>query len=66
MKLFLPGIMINGHSWRLVLTTYQDGKLNMGTIKPLESTETVLETFQILAGLEELIGWASNVYKKWY
>ncbi|KAK1961307.1 hypothetical protein LY78DRAFT_588983 [Colletotrichum sublineola] len=63
---FLPGVVIQGHQWRLVATTCRDHKTTLWTARQFGSTETPLGTFQAIAGLQALHRWTVEVYWPWY
>ncbi|TKW55343.1 hypothetical protein CTA1_11867 [Colletotrichum tanaceti] len=63
---FIPGVVIQGHQWRLVATTYRDHKTTLWTARQFGSTETPLGTFQAIAGLQVLQHWTGEVYWPWY
>ena len=64
---FLPGVVVQGHEWKLLITTYgEDGKTTLWTSKVFGSTSTTLETFQVVAGLRELLKWTVDTFEPWY
>ncbi|KAK2052400.1 hypothetical protein LY76DRAFT_526748 [Colletotrichum caudatum] len=63
---FLPGVVIQGHQWRLTATTFSDHKTTLWSARQFGSTETPLGTFQAIAGLQALHRWTVEVYWPWY
>lgn len=63
---FLPGIIVQGHEWSLVLSTRENGKTVLWTKKQFGSTESELGCYQIVAGIRELLRWAECEYLPWF
>ncbi|KAK2051781.1 hypothetical protein LY76DRAFT_527917 [Colletotrichum caudatum] len=63
---FLPGIVVHGHRWCFVATTYTNGKTTLWTETEFGKTSTPLGTFQAIEGLREINAWAANVFWPWY
>ncbi|KAH6972630.1 hypothetical protein EDB80DRAFT_596143 [Ilyonectria destructans] len=63
---FIPGIVVQGHEWKLVATTYKGGKTKLWTSRLFGSTQTALGTFQIVAGVARLRRWSTEEYWPWY
>lgn len=63
---FIPGIMVHGHRWFFVLSTLEGQKTIVCPERQFGSTENILETYQIVAGLRELGAWARDVYLPWF
>jgi hypothetical protein len=65
---FLPGIIVQGHRWHLVLSTY-DSKTRKTTLwadHQFGTTMRHLEIFSTIAGLRRLTAWARDVYLPWF
>ncbi|KAI8648697.1 hypothetical protein NCS57_01481900 [Fusarium keratoplasticum] len=63
---FIPGIIVNGHEWKMVAATYADGKTKLWTNQEFGTTRSVLRTFQIVAALRRLRKWSLEEYWPWY
>ncbi|KAH7019698.1 hypothetical protein EDB80DRAFT_820232 [Ilyonectria destructans] len=63
---FIPGIIVQGHRWLFVLSTLEGQKTILWTERQFGSTQSILETYQIVAGLRELGAWARDVYLPWF
>ncbi|KAH6975599.1 hypothetical protein EDB80DRAFT_768716 [Ilyonectria destructans] len=57
---FIPGVIVQGNGWHLVLSTYEDGKTKLWTTKGL------LDIYAVVAGMRELTAWARDVYLPWF
>lgn len=62
----IPGIIIQGHRWHLVLSTYEDGKTKLWTDHQFGTTQSCLEIYAVVAGMRQLTGWARDVYMPWF
>ncbi|KPM46436.1 hypothetical protein AK830_g11 [Neonectria ditissima] len=63
---FIPGIIIQGHRWVFVLSTLEGQKTILWRERQFGSTQSILETYQIVAGLRELGAWTRDVYLPWF
>ncbi|KAF5004983.1 hypothetical protein FDECE_8548 [Fusarium decemcellulare] len=63
---FLPGILVQGHKWEFVASSYQDGRTILWTERTLGSTQSEMGVFQILAGISRLRQWALEIFWPWY
>ncbi|KAI1189320.1 hypothetical protein F5B17DRAFT_391952 [Nemania serpens] len=63
---FIPGVIVQGHRWHLVLSTYEDRKTRLWTDRQFGSTQTCLETYSIIAGIRRLTAWARDTYIPWF
>ncbi|KAH6999271.1 hypothetical protein EDB80DRAFT_583949 [Ilyonectria destructans] len=63
---FIPGIIVQGHKWLFVLSTREGQKTILWTERQFGSTQSILEVYQIVAGLRELAAWARDVYIPWF
>ncbi|KAJ3532969.1 hypothetical protein NM208_g4684 [Fusarium decemcellulare] len=59
---FLPGILVQGHKWEFVASSYQDGRTILWTERTLGSTQSEMGVFQILAGISRLRQWALKIF----
>ncbi|KAH7302899.1 hypothetical protein B0I35DRAFT_365852 [Stachybotrys elegans] len=75
----LPGVIIQGHRWLFVFSTLEphttileDGtditvyRTILWTEQEFGSTQSILKTYQIVAGLRHLAGWVKDFYTPWY
>lgn len=75
---FIPGVVVHGHRWLFVFSTLEswtalvDGR-GRTVYRPVlwagqefGSTRSMRKTYQIVAGLRRLAGWATDVYMPWY
>jgi hypothetical protein len=63
---FIPAVIVQGHRWLFVLSTRQDEKTLLWKEYQFGSTSSVVETYQAVAGLRELISWAEKIYLPWF
>ncbi|KAI0441680.1 hypothetical protein F4803DRAFT_406617 [Xylaria telfairii] len=63
---FIPGVIVQGHRWHLVLSTYEDRKTKLWADRQFGSTQTCLESYSIIAGIRRLIEWARDIYIPWF
>lgn len=63
---FLPGIVVQGHEWRLVATTRKNDETILWSSYQFGSTLTTVGVFQILAGVQRLRKWSVEVFWPWY
>lgn len=63
---FIPGIIIQGHRWHLVLSTYGDGKTKLWTDYQFGTTQSCLEIYAVIAGMRQLTAWARDSYLPWF
>lgn len=63
---FIPGIIIQGHIWYLVLSTYEDRKITLWDACQFGSTQTCLGSYAIIAGIRRLTEWARDIYMPWF
>lgn len=75
---FIPGVIVQGHRWLFVFSTvdtktYQDDgkeyttyRTVLWTEQSFGSTQSHIKTYQIVAGLRKLAGWARDVYLPWH
>ncbi|UKZ53248.1 hypothetical protein TrVGV298_007040 [Trichoderma virens] len=62
---FIPGIIIQGNSWKLVISTYTDGKTTLWSGSVFGKTESLLDIYAIVAGIRELAAWGRDIYLPW-
>ncbi|KAJ2973201.1 hypothetical protein NUW58_g8995 [Xylaria curta] len=63
---FIPGVIVQGHRWHLVLSTYEDRKTKLWADRQFGSTQTCLETYSVVAGIRRLTEWARDTYIPWF
>ncbi|KAI0410581.1 hypothetical protein F5X98DRAFT_359240 [Xylaria grammica] len=63
---FIPGVIVQGHRWHLVLSTYEDRKTKLWADRQFGSTQTCLESYSVIAGIRRLIAWARDIYMPWF
>ncbi|KAM0247353.1 hypothetical protein ACHAQJ_009887 [Trichoderma viride] len=63
---FIPGIIIQGNQWHLVISTYHDGKTKLWSGLVFGKTESLLDIYSVIAGVRELTAWARDTYLPWF
>ncbi|KAI0189681.1 hypothetical protein F4808DRAFT_445296 [Astrocystis sublimbata] len=63
---FIPGVVVQGHRWYLVLSTYENGKTKLLADRQFGTTQTELGIYSTIAGIRELIAWARDEYFPWH
>ncbi|EWZ28367.1 hypothetical protein FOZG_17934 [Fusarium oxysporum Fo47] len=63
---FLPGIVIQGHIWSLVITKRNEGTTTVLCSLEFGNTGSVVGVFQVMAGLRVLRKWSLEVLWPWY
>ncbi|KAI0403089.1 hypothetical protein F4802DRAFT_573004 [Xylaria palmicola] len=63
---FIPGVIVQGHRWHLVLSTYEDRKTKLWADRQFGSTQTCLESYSVIAGIRRLTAWARDIYMPWF
>lgn len=63
---FLPGVVVQGHKWSLVLSTREGQKTILWTEREFGTTQSIQDIFKIAAGLRELAAWCRRVYLPWW
>ncbi|EMT74655.1 hypothetical protein FOC4_g10000217 [Fusarium odoratissimum] len=63
---FLPGIVIQGHTWSLVITMRNQGTTTVLCSVEFGNTSSVVGVFQVMAGLKRLRKWSLEVLWPWY
>ncbi|KAH7124482.1 hypothetical protein EDB81DRAFT_206803 [Dactylonectria macrodidyma] len=63
---FLPGVVVQGHKWSLVLSTREGQKTILWTEREFGTTQNIQDIFKIVAALRELAAWCKNVYLPWW
>ncbi|EXA29073.1 hypothetical protein FOVG_19391 [Fusarium oxysporum f. sp. pisi HDV247] len=59
---FLPGIIVQGHTWMFVATVRRNERPILFHQMPLGDTETMMGIFKLLLSLQYLRDWAENTY----
>jgi hypothetical protein len=62
---FLPGIIIQGHDWNLVITTQEKEKTILWQKIPMGSTSNTKGVYQITCCLQLLRQWAQDTVWPW-
>ncbi|KAM0364329.1 hypothetical protein ACHAPK_010716 [Fusarium culmorum] len=63
---FIPGVVVNGETWSLVIMTRTGVRTNVHKGIPFGNTGTVAGVFQVLAGLQKLRAWTLDTLWPWY
>lgn len=63
---FLPGLVVQGHTWSLVLSTREGSKTTLWTEQQFGSTRGLQDAYKVVAGLRELVAWVRDVYLPWW
>ncbi|KAG5802933.1 hypothetical protein H9Q74_011247 [Fusarium xylarioides] len=62
---FIPGIIIQGHHWHLIITTPEGEKTVFWQVKNLGDTSSSQGIYKIIHNLQLLRQWAQEEYWKW-
>ncbi|WAO97376.1 Hypothetical protein NCS54_01510100 [Fusarium falciforme] len=62
LPVFLPGVIIQGHGWYLVIATRENMKTVCWNKINIGSTDSVIGVYQIICGLQIIRRWARNSY----
>ncbi|KAF5024260.1 hypothetical protein F66182_3669 [Fusarium sp. NRRL 66182] len=63
---FIPGVIVFGEIWSLVITTRTGLRTNVYPGIPFGNSGTVVGVFQVIAGLNKLRAWALEKLWPWY
>ncbi|KAL7818547.1 hypothetical protein V8C26DRAFT_396622 [Trichoderma gracile] len=63
---FIPGIIIQGNYWKLVISTYAEGKTKLFSGFVFGKTESLMDIYAIVAGVRELTAWGRDTYLPWF
>ncbi|CAJ0542463.1 Ff.00g000910.m01.CDS01 [Fusarium sp. VM40] len=63
---FIPGIIVQGHRWLFVFSTLEGDKTVLWTERQFGTTQSILDTYAVVAGIRELARWARDVYVPWF
>ncbi|KAF4462464.1 duf895 domain membrane protein [Fusarium albosuccineum] len=63
---FLPGVVVQGHTWSLVITTRRQATTTVLCSVEFGNTGSLVGVFQVLAGLRRLRSWSLEVLWPWY
>ncbi|KAM6506802.1 hypothetical protein FALCPG4_018628 [Fusarium falciforme] len=63
---FLPGVVVQGHSWSLVVSIRRQATTTILCSVEFGNTGSIVGVFQVLAGLRRLRMWSLDVLWKWY
>ncbi|KAJ0160333.1 hypothetical protein CTA2_8148 [Colletotrichum tanaceti] len=59
---FLPGVVISGHTWTFVASTFENGKCVYYSGAELGKTSDEIGIIKVLIALQHLASWAQNTY----
>ncbi|KAE8383310.1 hypothetical protein BDV26DRAFT_277497 [Aspergillus bertholletiae] len=62
----MPGIIIQGHRWFLILSTYENEKIKVWTGHQFGTTESYLGVYTVIAGMRQLTAWGRDTYLPWF
>lgn len=62
---FIPGIIVQGHDWDLVITTTDGQQTQLWQKVTIGTTNTSKGIYQIVYALQILRQWAQDVYWPW-
>ncbi|KAI1118683.1 hypothetical protein F5Y14DRAFT_223533 [Nemania sp. NC0429] len=63
---FIPGIVVRGHEWYLVLSTYDGKKTTLWEQHHFGTTTSSHGAFCAIAGIRKLTAWAKECYWPWF
>ncbi|EXK23577.1 hypothetical protein FOMG_19662 [Fusarium oxysporum f. sp. melonis 26406] len=63
---FLPGVVVQGHIWSLVMTTRSQATTTVLCSVEFGNTSSVIGVFQVMAGLRRVRKWCLDVLWPWY
>jgi hypothetical protein len=63
---FIPGIIVQGHRWLFVFSTLEGDKTVLWTERQFGTTQSILDTYAVVAGIRELARWVRDVYAPWF
>ncbi|KAJ4249052.1 hypothetical protein NW762_012383 [Fusarium torreyae] len=63
---FLPGVVVQGHTWSLVITTRRQATTTVLCSVEFGNTSSIVGVFQVIAGLRRLRSWSLDVLWPWY
>ncbi|KAK7429856.1 hypothetical protein QQZ08_003701 [Neonectria magnoliae] len=61
----ISGVIIQGHKWLFVLSTREQFKTIFWTKRQFGTTQSIVDVYQVFAGLRQLAAWAENVHLPW-
>ncbi|PNP51175.1 hypothetical protein THARTR1_08237 [Trichoderma harzianum] len=63
---FIPGIIVQGNRWHLVLSTYHEEKTTIWAEWVFGTTKSLMDIYSVVAGVRQLTAWARDVYLPWF
>lgn len=63
---FIPGLIVQGHKWSIVFSTRNGSKTILWTEWDFGNTQSLQNTFKVIAGLREVSAWMNNNYLPWW
>lgn len=63
---FIPGILVDGHQWLLVISTYDNGMTTIWADLLFGTTQSLMTIYAVVAGVRELMAWGRDTYLPWF
>ncbi|EXK23915.1 hypothetical protein FOMG_19337 [Fusarium oxysporum f. sp. melonis 26406] len=63
---FIPGVIVQGHRWYFVLSTWHGSRTTFWAERLFGSTQSYKELYQVIAGLRHLTSWVDKFYLPWF
>ncbi|KAL6795155.1 hypothetical protein J3E68DRAFT_335165 [Trichoderma sp. SZMC 28012] len=63
---FIPGIIVQGNRWHLVISTYHEGKTTLWAEWVFGTTKSLMDIYSVIAGVRRLTAWARDTYIPWF
>ncbi|KAH7203095.1 uncharacterized protein BKA55DRAFT_531226 [Fusarium redolens] len=63
---FIPGVIVQGHRWYFVLSTWHGSRTTFWAERLFRSTQSYRELYQVIAGLRHLTSWVDKFYLPWF
>lgn len=63
---FIPGIIVQGNRWHLVISTYNEGKTTLWAEWVFGTTKSLMDIYSVIAGVRRLTAWARDTYIPWF
>lgn len=65
LPIFIPGIIVQGHDWHLVISTLEDRQTKIWQKVTMGSTSSSKGIYQIVNALQVLRSWVTKTYWPW-
>lgn len=59
---YLPALIVQGHDWHFVATTYRKGRTTLWVKQTIGSTDKIVGIFKILCAIRRLTKWIDDEY----